>query len=418
MKKIIIFFSLFVFSCSNKNTNLVDVKSFIDQGQKVLLFDNNDMFKKNINKVQKVKISGNILFNSWSHSGYNHSNNIPPSLINFNKKKTKNISGKFLKIISLNGKIITIDNKTNIQVFDKNFKKILSKKIYKRKIYKNINIKFEIAGKNNKIFVSDTLGAIHCFDLDNLNLVWKQELSVPFKSNLKIYKNNLYVINSNSKIFSVNIYNGKINWSFETASNDIKTISSYQISIYKDKLYFTNDIAEIYCLDLLKSNILWSLVFEAKNYLNKPIVFKSSPIIVSNNNLYVSTNYGFFYNIDPDKGFVKWSLPVQNINNFLVNKDLVFMINENRFSIINSLNGSIIYNAIIETNKKKLKFVFKDLLIAENNIILFSRDGRIILVDNSNLSKTSLVDQFKNFKNYIVVSNNLYILSKNSIIKY
>ena len=90
------------------------------------------------------------------------------------------------------------------------------------------------------------------FNIDNLDILWKKNFGVPFKSNLKVYNNNLYLINSNSKIYSINTDNGNLNWSFETASRDLKDNKSYQIAIINDELVFTNDNAEIYCLDLKK----------------------------------------------------------------------------------------------------------------------------------------------------------------------
>ena len=39
---------------------------------------------------------------------------------------------------------------------------------------------------------------------------------------LKIHKNNVFIINSNSKIFSINTNTGKLNWSFETISKKLK----------------------------------------------------------------------------------------------------------------------------------------------------------------------------------------------------
>ena len=82
-----------------------------------------------------------------------------------------------------------------------------------------------------------------------------------------------------------------MNWSFETASRDLKDNKSYQIAIYNDDLVFTNDNAEIYCIDLKKNNIKWSLIFQTSNFENTPLIFKSSPISIDNNGyIFVSTN--------------------------------------------------------------------------------------------------------------------------------
>tara|TARA_X000000950_G_scaffold38676_2_gene41329 strand:- start:4504 stop:5763 length:1260 start_codon:yes stop_codon:yes gene_type:complete len=418
MKIILIILVMFVVSCSNKLEDKVDLKSFIEQGKKIELFKTNQAYKKNIKQIDKVITSNNKKINYWNQSNYSLSNYIPSTQVEIYQKKHQIINGKFDQLISLSNKIITINKDSKLQIFDKNLKKILSKKIYKKKIYKNFNLDFKLIGKGNKIYIADNLGNIHCYNIENLNLVWKQKLSVPFMSNIKIYKNDLFVINSNSKIFSLNISSGKINWSFETVSRDIKSKGSYQISIYDNKLYFTNDVGEIYCVDLSKNNIIWSLTFEPINYSQKPITFKSSPIIINRDNLFVSTNFGFLYAINPKSGLVKWSLPIENTNNFLVDKNLIFLANHDRLVIINLLNGKIIYNQNIPSFKSKSKYQFENLLLGKKNIILFSKDGQIILINKMNLGKVRVYKKNIDFKNFIVISNNLYLITSKSLVRF
>jgi len=418
MKIISIILVMFVISCSKKTEDKVDLKSFIEQGKKIQLFKTNQAYKKNIKQIDKVITSNNKKINYWNQSNYSLSNYIPSTEVEIYQKKHLIINGKFDELISLSNKIITINKDSKLQIFDKNLKKILSKRIYKKKIYKNFNLDFKLIGKGNKIYVADNLGNIHCYNVENLDLVWKQKLSVPFMSNIKIYKNDLFIINSNSKIFSLNISSGKINWSFETVSKDIKSKGSYQISIYDNKLYFTNDVGEIYCVDLSKNNIIWSLTFEPINYSQKPITFKSSPIIINKDNLFVSTNFGFLYAINPKSGLVKWSLPIENTNNFLVDKNLIFLANQDRFVIINLLNGKIIYNQQIPSIKSKSKHQFENLLLGKKNIILFSKDGQIILVNKMNLRKVKVYKKYIDFKNFIVISNNLYLITSKSLVRF
>lgn len=418
MKIISIILIMFVISCSNKTEDKVDLKSFIEQGKKIQLFKTNQAYKKNIKQIDKVITSNNKKINIWNQSNYSLSNYIPSTQVEIYQKKHQTINGKFDELISLSNKIITINKDSKLQIFDKNLKKILSKKIYKKKIYKNFNLDFKLIGKGNKIYIADNLGNIHCYNVENLDLVWKQKLSVPFMSNMKIYKNDLFIINSNSKIFSLNISSGKINWSFETVSRDIKSKGSYQISIYDNKLYFTNDVGEIYCVDLSKNNIIWSLTFEPINYSQKPITFKSSPIIINRDNLFVSTNFGFLYAINPKSGLVKWSLPIENTNNFLIDKNLIFLANQDRFVIINLLNGKIIYNQSILSFKSKSKHQFENLLLGKKNIILFSKDGQIILINKMNLEKVKVYKKYIDFKNFIVISNNLYLITSKSLVRF
>ncbi|MEL0177393.1 MAG: hypothetical protein VW810_03750, partial [Pelagibacteraceae bacterium] len=167
-------------------------------------------------------------FSSWNSINYNSNNLIYPSKINIDKKiKSKN--DNYLKILSYKNYIIAIKKNSEIYLFDQDFKKIHSRKLYKRKVYKNYEINFELSVLDNKIFISDNLGNVHCININNFNVVWIKKLGAPFVSNIKAYKNNIYLINSNSKIYSLNIKSGKINWIFETSSKTLKQ-SSPEIS--------------------------------------------------------------------------------------------------------------------------------------------------------------------------------------------
>ena len=279
MRIFLFFFLILILSCSKDKEELVDIDAFLKQGKEINYKTKNDLIHKNINQIQVFKIYDRGYYKNWPQKYQNSQNLVLPSNISI-EKKVKSINGKFQNIVSINDKIISIDKNSQIVIYDSNLKKLNSIKIYNRKIYKNYDLKFEIAVDKNSLFIADNLGNIHNYDLKNLDKLWVSELGVPFKSSIKIYKNQIFIINSNSKIYSLNKKNGKLNWSFETASKVLKKNNSYQIAAHKDKLYFTNDNGEIYCLDLLNGKILWSLILEVGNFQDLPAVFQSSPILI------------------------------------------------------------------------------------------------------------------------------------------
>ena len=233
-----IFIFLFLKSCGGDKEELVDIDAFLKQGKRIELINDNDLFNQNINKINKISINQFKEYKNWSQTHYNNSNTVYPVSIEL-QKKTRSVSGNFQNIIIYENNVITIDGKSNLIIYSTELKKIRSTKVYKRKVYKNYNLNFNLVGYKNNILLSDNLGNIHSFDLQTLKKNWSVELGVPFRSNMKIYKDNVYLINSNSKIFSVSTNDGKLNWSFETASKNLKHDSSYQIAIENDKLFFS-----------------------------------------------------------------------------------------------------------------------------------------------------------------------------------
>jgi len=417
MIRFILVFFLFFFSCGKKD-DLVDIESFINQGKKINLIDRKNLNSQEIIKIKSLEESNYAIYKNWSESGQNSKNYIKPTKV-FIEKKNRQISNKTNEFIIYDNKIITIDSKSNITIYNLDLKKINSKKIYKRKIYKNYNINFSIIAYKNTLYISDNLGNIHSLNIKNLELNWKKSFGVPFRSNLKIHQNNLFIINSNSKIFSININNGNLNWSFETSSKKLKDELSYQIAIYDNKLFFTNDSFEIYCLDLVEKNIKWSLVFNNENFENSPLISRSSPISIDENGiLYISSNNGSTYSIDSNTGLLKWSAPIYSTNRFVFSKNHLFNVFENYIFIINKKSGKILMNKEILSKKKNEKFLFKDILINPSSIYLFDINGYLITINKSDLSKYKVNKYYKKYSDLIIINDSLYINTGDAIYRY
>tara|TARA_B100000963_G_scaffold186943_1_gene162618 strand:- start:4383 stop:5639 length:1257 start_codon:yes stop_codon:yes gene_type:complete len=418
MKIILNFFFIFLLACGGKKESLTDLKSFTNQGEKIILVQNKNLNFTDINLINSLKKNKYYFYKDWSQSHQNKNNLINPVKISINKKK-KSVFENIETFIVYKNKIITINKKSKINILNTDLKSLRSKKIYKRKIYKNYNIDFKIIAYKNSLILADNLGNIHSFNIENLNLRWKKKFGVPFKSNLKIQGNKLFLINSNSKIYSINTDNGNLNWSFETASNELKDAKSYQIAIYNNNLVFTNDNGEIYCLDLIKNNIKWSLIFQTANFENTPLIFKSSPISIDNNGyIYVSTNRGYTYAIDIKTGLIEWSKPIYSTNRFIITKKYLINSWKDRIFMINKLNGKIVLNKNLKNLKKNVDTFYKDLIIGDDQIYIFDNKGFKISLDKKNFNRYSKSKIAKNYKNLIIFNNNVYINTKNSILKY
>ena len=419
MRFFLFFFLILILSCSKDKEELVDIDAFLKQGKEINYKTKNDLINKNVNQIQAFKIYDRAYYKNWPQKYQNSQNLVIPSNISI-EKKVKSINGKFHNIVSINDKIISIDKNSRIVIYDSNLKKLNSIKIYNRKIYKNYDLKFEIAVDKNSLFIADNLGNIYSYDLKNLDKLWVSELGVPFKSSIKIYKNQIFIINSNSKIYSLNKKNGKLNWSFETASKVLKKNNSYQIAAHKDKLYFTNDNGEIYCLDLLNGKILWSLILEVGNFQDLPAVFQSSPILIDKTGIiFFSSNYGFMYAIDSLSGAIKWSKQLDTYNNIIATKNYLMTIINNRIVILEKKTGRILFNQNILSSYKKNKISnFKEFIIGKEKIYIFDLNGNMVSINLNDLSNREAAKVSKNFRSYVILKNSVLLLTQNSLIKY
>lgn len=418
MNKLFVFILLlFFYSCSKDNDNLVDVNSFLKEGKKVELNINNNLIDKDDDSLSKIQTGyKSITYHSWKQTNFNEKNFLLPSSIDVENKPIS-LSGSYQKILSYKDNYITINSKSEISIFNNFLKKITSKKIYDSKIYKKNKIEFKLAIYGDKIIVSDNLGNIHALNYNDLKIIWIKKLNVPFKSDVKIYKGNIYLINSNSKIYSIDIDTGNINWSFETASKNIKDENSYQIAIFENKLFFTNDSAEIYCLDLEKNQIKWSFVFQPNNFYKTPITFKSSPITIDpDGKLYISTNYGYTYKINSLNGAIDWSIPILTNNNIFVLKNYILFTESNRLIILNKKNGKILKNKKINLNKNNNNIFFNKIFVGSKYIYLFNKNGILAYINLKNLNNVKIKKISKSFEGFILNKKKIIILSNREIL--
>ena len=179
-----------------------------------------NIFSKEIALTKKITISKPRKNLSWKMSSLNQQNflgNIYLSGVEniFLKKKIGKNKFSVSKIISpplvFEKNIIFSDNTgTNFSINrfgEINWKKNIYKKIYK-KVYKNLVFSID----QNNIYVADNIGFIYSIDLDNGKLTWIKNHGIPLKSNIKIYKNKIFLINQDNRILCFNTKNGSKIW--------------------------------------------------------------------------------------------------------------------------------------------------------------------------------------------------------------
>ena len=313
---LVLFICFFLLNCSKEVDLKINIEQLKNDGITVL------EKKKDLKKLYKEKLSISEInlknldnFDNWTHPNFNSQNLVPHTKFEgsfstikktYSFKRSKNNTYR-KNIIKTNNKIIHVDDFSNLYILDEDLNLITRFQIYKKKLFKKYPLKFSITSNNNFVYIADNLGSVIAFDLVNLKLAWKTELGVPLLSNMVFYKKNLFVTNSNGKIFSLSSLNGKVNWSYETGSAGTSSHKAYQLAVSNDKLIFSNDFSNIYCIDLKKQNLSWRLTLEQKNNYSDTSFLKLSNLVLESNNLFLSSNFGLVLKVDVKTGKIIWS---------------------------------------------------------------------------------------------------------------
>ena len=244
-----------------------------------------------------------------------------------------------------NGTIFSISQKGKI-----NWKKNIYKKIYK-KIYKNLTF---IIYKNN-IYVADNIGFIYAISLDSGKLIWIKNHGIPLKSKIKIFDNKIFLINQDNRLIACSTKDGSVIWNIRSISSFIKSQNFLSLALSKQgDLIASNSSGDLLKVNPTNGNVYWSLNTLGSMLAHATDFFKSSDIVIINENIIFSTQTSIFsYNLN--NGYTNWEKDVSSIAAPIVDGKNIFFVTENGyFVIINRDTGKIISSTkILKILKKK-----------------------------------------------------------------
>ena len=386
-------------------------------------------FNKIISKDDSFtfKLPKQIINNGWKDIFYNQTNNF----VNFKYDNQNQLLLKSRKItrykINRNtliekNNLILNDYKGNIIVYYLNDKKINKKFNFYKKKFKDLDKKLNLIVENDIIFVSDNLGYLYAFDHQKNVILWAKNYKIPFRSNLKIYKNKLIAANQNNDIYFFNKSNGDLIKKLPTEETLLKNQFVNNLSLNDNNLLFLNTSGSLYSLNCDNMQMMWFINLNEVLDLNLDNLFYSNQIIANKNKLVVSSN-DHIYIVDIETGIILSKYNFISIVKPLILNNYLFLISNNNLLISLDLsNNKIIYSYDIEEkifdfyNKNKKKIIFSNILAANNQLLIFLKSSQILKFNiDGNLD--DIVELPTNINSNPMIVNNLlyYLDNKNKL---
>ena len=392
------------------------------------IYSSKSVYSKEISLTKKISISNPKKNLSWKMSSLNQQNflgNIYLSGIDniFLKKKIGKNKFPISKIISsplvFENNIIFSDNNGTIfninQNGEINWKKNIYKKIYK-KVYKNLV--FSIY--QNNIYVADNIGFIYSIGLNNGKLVWIKNHGIPIKSNIKIYKNKIFLINQDNRILCFNTKNGSKIWDIRSVPSFIKLQNFLSSAISKQgDVIAINSSGDLFKVNANNGKIAWSLSTLESTLAHATDFFKSSEIVIIDDNIIFSSKSSIFsYNLNT--GYTNWKQEVSSIGAPIIDGKNIFILTDNGYFVIIDKDTGIIIsstNILKILKKKKQETKITGFIMGSGKIYSVTSNGYLIV--SSPVS--GKVEYFKKIGDHVtsapIINNGkLYILSRNSSI--
>ena len=427
MKYFLIFFlSLIIFSCSSDKDKKVDLEVFKNQGEKINVFEANNIFDKEISSKSLLLLNSPQSNKDWVYEHFS-SNNLYEHLVYEGKFQDifKKSIGDYINKNNDNGSLLVSnefvffsDEKGKIYKFDiKNQRVIWELKIYESSL-NNYPKNIALYLNSNILYAADNLGFLYSIDTETGKPIWQQNYGVPFSSNLNFYKSILYVVNQNSRLYAFNPIDGEKIWSFESLSGLIKPSRSSSISILNNNLLFTNDVGDVTVIDLNQQVIVWTKNILSQNTISNNLIFKTSNLLIDKKDVFISSNNGDLLNFNFDTGEIKWSQKLSSIQNHISTDKYLFVLTENGFIIaFNKTNGTILWSLNLTKFSRDSKTVpsYYGLLLASNNLYATSSNGDIYKIsanDGTYISHKKINSDLSRAP--IIVDNKIFILNRSS----
>ncbi len=398
----------------NENSNI----EFVFKKQK------NVINEKELSSKEIINLDNPKLFSEWAQSYQNKYNNLGNILYlnEGNYKKFSKISrvGINENILVHENNLIFSDYKGNIRVFslDEN-QLIFDFNFYKNKI-KKTKKEIKLIAKNNFIIAADNFGYIYSINYKNNKINWAKNFLVPFRSNLKIIDNVLFLSDEKNKIIMIDINNGnKID---ELYTQPSKTVSGFESSLAldeKNNLLFLSTSGTLYSLNLVNNKVInWIQNFKNENQ----IIFDGKPIIVLKDSIIIST--GKSISLLQQNGSRIWDLSIKSNVRPAASGNIIFLVStDNQLVFINKNSGQIVYskniNSLIANDfkksfSKKIKKI-THIFLVNNKLLLITNDSHFVELNLKNLISINSIKKnpFKISSNIVFVNKEMVFISEN-----
>ena len=318
--------------------------------------------------------------------------------------------------------MIFFDKKGAIIRYD-NAKKILWKKNYYSKAEKKLRPKLNFILDNQNLLITDNIAKYYSININSGELNWSKNNSYPFNSEVKKYKNKIFVVDYKNTLRCYNIIDGSECWNLPTEDSFTISNSKFSLIAFDDKIVFSNSIGDITAVNIDSGLIMWQLPTQSSSIINETYNFKISKLVSDNVSIFFSNNKNEFYSVNSKTGTTNWINKVNSNISPILSGNFIFTVsNEGYLYVLDKSKGNIIRITDLYKNykiKKRKNVMPTGFVIGNTKLYLTNSDGKMIIVDlnNGNVINIEKVSGDLISKPFIF-NQNLFIIRNGSIIQY
>ena len=372
-------------------------------------------------KLDPSKINLNKTSFYDNNDGYTKYTGQLKGISKYNFSKIDNYENVDPELIFYKDNVIFFDNNGTILNFDDNSKLIWKQNIYSKEERK-LNPLISMNIINNRLIITDNLSKFYSLNMKDGSVLWSKNHKTPFNSQIKIFKEHFFTIDSNNILFCFNINDGKKIWSYKTEKPFVNSTKKLSIVIKEDLVIFNNSIGDITGLNILSGALEWQISTQDTESFSELIDFKTSDLVINERSIFFSNNKNNFYSVDFATGSINWRQKIDSYIKPTVIDNLIFTVSEDGyFFVIEKKSGNIIrINDIFKNFKKsKRKTIYPTgFILNHKEVFISTSKGKLFTMS---LEKGNIINIIKVDNNKIsrpwIKNDNMYLIKDNSILK-
>ena len=408
------------------NCSFVQKEKSNNKTKKITIFQKDEPVSNELNSSLKIQLNKSYTTYTFINNYTRNNGNIDSEFI-FSKKqkfKFKELNQFELTqpeiLLTRDNSILFFDVKGSIFKLNKDLKQIWKVNHYSKKEKKMKPILY-FAQDNNNLLVADTLSKIYSLNLSNGNLNWTTKNYSPFNSNLVVFKNTLIVVDFENTIRAFDKSNGIEKWNFKSENSFIKSTKKLSTLLIGEVVYFISNLGDITALNANDGSLAWQTPTQGDDVYLTSFKLRNSDIVFANDTIYFSNNKNEFFSIDARSGITKWKQTINSSLRPTIVDNLIFSVSDNGFLfVIDDHTGNIIRvtNLLKNIKKKKNKIKPTGFIISKNKMYVSLNNGKLVKFD----IETGIIEKIykitnSEIKRPFVMNNNIYFVKSKSIIK-
>ncbi len=406
-------------NCNTSKKDKVQNDNVISIFQKIKPIErefNQQLKIKNLNKFK----SKPFLKNNINNNGNINFDTNFDKISNYKIRKIKKFNSNQPELFFTDEeKIIFFNGKGTIFMLNDELEKIWEVNNYNKR-EKKLNPILYFAQADSNLIVNDNLSKMYSVDLKDGKVVWSRYSSSSFNSDIKVYKDKFLTIDFDNVIRAISTKDGKELWSFKTENSFIKSQKKLSIILKDEIIFFINNLGDVTALDVNNGSLVWQTPTQSSLIYQDAFSLENSDLVFANNTIYFSNNKNEFFSIDARTGIIKWT---QSINSSLrptIIENIIFTIsNEGYLFIIDDSTGNIIRITDIFKNLKNRKELIPTGFIHGKYKIFVSLNNGQLLKINSSTGKIDQVIKLHGSKisRPFIFKNSMYLIKDNAVAK-